>query len=200
MGVYPAISLKESRKRREEAKEQIALGIRPGANRKALKEAVRAEAVNSFEVVAREWHDKQKDTWVKSHGDKIFARFVNDIFPIIGAKPIGSVTAPELLEALRRIEARGAVETAHRTLQNCGQIFRYAIATGCAERDPAADLRGALSPIKHTSFASIMEPKEISALLRDIDAYQGNLIVCAALRMTPYVFLRPGELRRAERE
>lgn len=151
-------------------------------------------------MVAREWHDKQKDTWVKSHGDKIFARFVNDIFPIIGAKPVGSVTAPELLEALRRIEARGAVETAHRTLQNCGQVFRYAIATGRAERDPAADLRGALSPIKHTSFASITESKEIGALLRDIDAYQGNIIVCAALRMAPYVFVRPGELRRAEWE
>lgn len=200
LGVYPAISLKEARKRREEAKEQIALGIDPGANRKAVKEAVRAEAVNSFEVVAREWHDKQKDTWVKSHGDKIFARFTNDIFPIIGAKPIGTVTAPELLEALRRIEARGAVETAHRTLQNCGQVFRYAIATGRAERDPAADLRGALTPIKHTSFASITEPKEIGALLRDIDAYQGNIIVCAALRMAPYVFVRPGELRRAEWE
>ena len=200
LGVYPAVSLKEARKRREEAKEQIAMGIDPGANRKAVKEAVRAEAVNSFEVVTREWHDKQKDTWVKSHGDKIFARFVNDIFPIIGAKAVGTVTAPELLEALRRIEARGAVETAHRTLQNCGQVFRYAIATGRAERDPSADLRGALSPIKHTSFASITEPKEIGALLRDIEAYQGNIIVCAALRMAPYVFVRPGELRRAEWE
>ena len=200
LGVYPAVSLKEARKRREEAKDQSAMGIDPGANRKAVKEAVRAEAVNSFEVVTREWHDKQKDTWVKSHGDKIFARFVNDIFPIIGAKAVGTVTAPELLEALRRIEARGAVETAHRTLQNCGQVFRYAIATGRAERDPSADLRGALSPIKHTSFASITEPKEIGALLRDIEAYQGNIIVCAALRMAPYVFVRPGELRRAEWE
>lgn len=200
MGVYPAISLKEARKRREEAKEQIALGIDPGANRKAVKEATLAEAANSFEVVAREWHSKQKDTWVQSHGDKILARFVNDIFPLIGTKPVNTVTAPELLEPLRRIEARGAVETAHRTLQNCGQVFRYAIATGRAERDPSADLRGALSPIKHTSFASITEPKEIGALLRDIDAYQGNIIVCAALRMAPYVFVRPGELRRAEWE
>lgn len=200
MGVYPAISLKEARKRREEAKEQIALGIDPGANRKAVKEATLAEAANSFEVVAREWHSKQKDTWVQSHGDKILARFVNDIFPLIGTKPVNAVTAPELLEPLRRIEARGAVETAHRTLQNCGQVFRYAIATGRAERDPSADLRGALSPIKHTSFASITEPKEIGALLRDIDAYQGNIIVCAALRMAPYVFVRPGELRRAEWE
>lgn len=101
--------------------------------------------------------------------------------PSASRKPVGSVTAPELLEALRRIEARGAVETAHRTLQNCGQVFRYAIATGRAERDPAADLRGALSPIKHISFASITESKEIGALLRDIDSYQGNIIVCAAL-------------------
>lgn len=198
LGVYPAISLKEARKRREEAKEQIALGIDPGANRKAIKEAVRAEVNNSFEIVGREWHGKQKDSWVKSHGDKILARFVNDIFPIIGKKPVNAVTAPELLEALRRIESRGAVETAHRTLQNCSQVFRYAIATGRAERDPAADLRGALGPIKHTGFASITDTTAIGALLRDMDAYQGNMVVRLALRMAPYVFVRPGELRRAE--
>jgi len=197
-GAYPAVSLKDARQKREEAKEQLAKGIDPGAHKKAVKAAVRAEIANSFEVVAREWFDKFKDSWVPHHSTKILARLENDIFPLIGGKAVGSVTAPQLLEALRRIEARGAIDTAHRTLQNCGQIFRYAIATGRAERDTAADLRDALTPVKHISFASITEPKAIGALLRNIDAYPGNLIVQAALRMAPYVFVRPGELRRAE--
>lgn len=197
-GKYPAVSLKDARNRRDEAKDLLAAGIDPGARKKAVKAAIKAETMNSFEVVAREWFERYKDSWVDHHGKKILARLENDIFPLIGGKAIGAVTAPELLEALRRIEARGAVETAHRALQNCGQIFRYAIATGRAERDTAADLRGALSPVKSTNFASITEPKDIGALLREIDAYPGNMIVRAALRMAPYVFVRPGELRRAE--
>ena len=198
LGKYPAVTLKEARNRREEAKELLAAGIDPGARKKAIKATAKAETTNCFEIVAREWYEKQKDTWVKSHGDKILARFENDIFPLIGAKAVQDVAAPELLEALRRIEARGAMDTAHRTLQNCGQVFRYAIATGRAERDTAADLRDALSPVKRTGFATITEPKAIGSLLRDIDAYTGNFIVKAALRMAPYVFVRPGELRRAE--
>lgn len=198
LGAYPAISLKDARQRREEAREHLAKNIDPCAHKQALKAAVRAVTENSFEVVAREWYDKNKGIWVKQHGDKIFARLENDLFPLIGGMGIAEVTAPQILQALRRIEARGAVDTAHRTLQNCSQIFRYAIATGRAERDPAADLRGALTPVKATNLASIKEPKAIGALLRDIDAYQGNYIVRAALRMAPYVFVRPGELRRAE--
>lgn len=197
-GAYPAVSLKDARNRREEAKEQLAAGIDPSVRKKAVKAAIKANATNSFEVVAREWFGKYKDSWVDLHGKKILARLENDIFPLVGAKAVGAVTAPELLEALRRIEARGAVDTAHRALQNCGQIFRYAMATGRAERNIAADLRDALSPVRSTNFASITEPKVIGALLRDIDAYFGNLIVRAALRMAPYVFVRPGELRRAE--
>jgi integrase len=197
-GAYPAVGLKDARQRREDAKEQLAAGIDPGAHKQAVKAAVRAEAANSFEVVAREWIGKYKDLWVPRHGHKILSRLERDIFPIIGGKAVGSVTAPELLAALRQIEARGAHDTALRTLQNCGQIFRYAIATGRAERDTAADLRGALTPVRHVSFATITEPKAIGALLREIDDYAGNLIVRAALRMAPYVFVRPGELRRAE--
>lgn len=197
-GAYPTVGLKSARQRREEAKELLANGIDPGSHKKAVKAAVLADSQNSFEVVAREWHDKQKALWVKNHGDKILARFINDIFPLIGSKAINAITAPELLEALRRIESRGAVDTAHRTLQNCGQVFRYAIATGRAERDPAADLRDALSPVISSNFASITEPKAIGQLLRDIDEYQGNFIVRAALRMAPFVFVRPTELRRAE--
>ncbi len=198
IGGYPVVSLADARARRQAAKVQLAQDIDPCAHKQAAKASIRAEATNSFEIVAREWFDKYKDSWVDHHGKKILARLENDIFPLIGSKPVGAVTAPELLEALRRIEARGAIDTAHRTLQNCGQIFRYAIATGRAERDTAADLRDALSPVKVTNFASITEPKAIGALLRDIEAYPGNLIVRAALRIAPYVFVRPGELRRAE--
>ena len=198
LGVYSAVNLKEARLKREEAKEQLAKGIDPAAHKQAVKAAVRAEVTNSFEVVAREWFDKYKDSWVPHHSSKILSRLENDVSPFIDGKAVGSVTAPELLEALRRIEARGAVETAHRTLQNCGQIFRYAIATGRAERDITADLRDALAPVKPTNFASIKEPKAIGALLRNIDAYPGNLIVRAALRLAPYIFVCPGELRRAE--
>ena len=197
LGTYPETGLKEARGKREDARRLIA-HIDPSAQKKAVKAATKTDATNSFEVVAREWFDKFKDSWVDHHGKKILARLENDIFPLIGAKSVGAVTAPELLVALRRIEARGAMETAHRTLQNCGQIFRYAVATGRAERDPAADLKGALAPVKSKGFASIKEPKAIGALLRDIDAYAGNLIVRAALRLAPYVFVRPGELRRAE--
>ena len=198
LGTYPETGLKEARGKREDARRLIAQGIDPSAQKKAVKAATKTDATNSFEVVAREWFDKFKDSWVDHHGKKILARLENDIFPLIGAKSVGAVTAPELLVALRRIEARGAMETAHRTLQNCGQIFRYAVATGRAERDPAADLKGALAPVKSKGFASIKEPKAIGALLRDIDAYPGNLVVRAALRLAPYVFVRPGELRRAE--
>ena len=197
-GAYPAVSLKDARQKRSEAKEHLAKGVDPSAHKKALKSAIRAEVTNSFEIVAREWFDKFKDSWVPHHGSKIFARLEKDIFPVIGGKAVSSVAAPELLGALRRIEARGAIDTAHRALQNCSQVFRYAISTGRAERDVAADLRGALVPVKSKNLASITEPKAIGVLLRDIDEYTGNPIIRLALRMAAYVFVRPGELRRAE--
>ncbi len=198
LGAYPAVSLKDARQKREEAKEQRAKGIDPGAHKQAVKAASRAESANSYEIVVREWHAKYSPGWSEQNGIRTLARQENDIFPILGGKPINQITAPELLAALRRIEARGAIDTAHRTLGDCSRIFRYAIATGRAERDTAADLKGALPPAQSASFASITESQAIGALLRDIDAYTGNLIVRAALRMAPYVFVRPGELRRAE--
>ncbi|MCL2012410.1 MAG: integrase arm-type DNA-binding domain-containing protein [Cystobacterineae bacterium] len=197
-GAYPAVSLKAARQKREEAKELLAQAIDPCAHKQAVKATARAEVENSFEVVAREWHDKRKDSWTEGHKDKILSRLEKDIFPCVGATPVDGVPAKELLVALRQIEARGATELARKTLQYCSQIFRYAIATGRAEHDTAANLRGALVPVKSTSFASVKEPKAIGVLLQDIDAYTGNLIVRAALRMAPYVFVRPGELRQAE--
>jgi len=198
LGTYPNISLKEAREKRDAAKKFLAQGIDPSAQRQAVKAAVRTESENSYEVVAREWFIKHAAGWSGSNKEKILARQVNDIFPLLGGRPINQITAPELLAVLRRIESRGALDTAHRALQDCSRIFRYAIATGRGERDTAADLRGALPPARSNSFATTTEPKAIAALLRDIDAYTGNLIVRAALRMAPYVFVRPGELRRAE--
>lgn len=197
-GSYPTVTLKTARTRRGEARELLSAGIDPGEHKKALRAALWAETANSFEVVAREWFGKRKGAWAVAHAENTIGRLENHIFPLIGSKPVNRVTASDLLDSLRRIEARGAVDTAHRALQNCGQIFRYAISTGRAERDPAADLKGALTPVKTINFASITDPERIGALLRDIDAYTGNPIVRASLRLAPYVFVRPGELRRAE--
>jgi integrase len=198
MGVYPDVGLKEARNRRDEARKLLASDADPGENRKAVKAATMEKAANSFEVITREWYTKYSVTWNASHGERIIRRFERDIFPWIGSKPIAELAAPELLAAVRRIESRGALETAHRALGNCGQVFRYAIATGRATRDISADLRGALPPVKGEHFAAITEPKQVGALLRAMDGYTGSQIVRCALRLAPLVFVRPGELRKAE--
>ncbi len=198
LGVYPDVGLKEARERRDEARKLLAGDIDPGENRKAKQAAQADRAANSFEVVAREWFAKFGPTWSPSHGDRIIRRLERDIFPWIGGRPVADVTAPELLAVLRRIEGRGAVETAHRAQQNCGQVFRYAIATGRAQRDPSGDLRGALQPVKEKHHAAITEPKAIGELLRAMDGYEGYFVTKCALRLAPLVFVRPGELRKAE--
>lgn len=187
-----------ARTKRDEARALVAEGIDPGVNRKAIKTARADRAANSFEVVAREWFDKQSATWVESHGGRILKRLERDIFPWLGARPISEITPPELLATLRRIEARGAIETAHRARANCGQVFCYAIATGRATSDPSRDLRGALTPMKGEHFAAITDPKRVPDLLRSLDAYEGTLTVKCALRLAPLVFVRPGELRNAQ--
>lgn len=198
LGVYPTVSLKQGRERRDDAKRLLAGGVDPSEQRKASKAAVTERAANSFEAVAREWFATFSKKWVKSHSDKILRRLEHNVFPYIGERPIAEVTSRELLAALRRVENRGAIETAHRTMQNCSQVFRYAVATGRAERDPAIDLRGALSVKKERHHPSITDPKAIGALLRAIDGYDGSLVTKCALRLAPMVFVRPGELRRAE--
>lgn len=197
-GTYPEVSLKDARDKREQARKLIAAGVDPGEHRKAHKSARLDRAANSFEVVAREWFAKHSPNWAATHSSKIIKRFENDVFPWIGGRPVAEITAPELLTVLRRIEGRGTVETAHRALQNCGQVFRYAIATGRAERDPSADLRGALPPVKQKHYATITDPKAIGELMRAIAGYQGSLIAKCALKLAPLVFVRPGELRKAE--
>jgi integrase len=163
-----------------------------------MKAAKEGQAANSFEVVAREWHAKHAPAWAASHGGKILRRFELDVFPWIGSRPVGEILAPDLLSVARRIEERGALETAHRALQTCGQVFRYAVATGRADRDPTGDLRGALPPAKEGHFPAVTDPAKVGDLLRAIDGYSGTLTVRVALRLAPLVFVRPGELRKAE--
>ena len=196
-GVYPETSLRDARDKRDQARKQLAQGIDPGENRKAMKAAQMADG-ETFEVVAREWHGKLQANWTPEHAERILRRLEADIFPWLGKRPIREITAPELLACLRRIESRGALDTAHRAHQNCGQVFRYAVATGRAERDPSPDLRGALPPARDKHHASITEPKAIGELLRAIEGYQGAFVTKAALGLAPLLFVRPGELRRAE--
>ncbi|MBT7936825.1 MAG: integrase arm-type DNA-binding domain-containing protein [Nitrospina sp.] len=196
LGVYPDVTLKMARERRDESRKLLADNIDPSEHRKAQKGG-RGEG-NSFEVVAREWFAKYSQNWTPDHGHRIIRRLERDIFPWIGDKPVGEITAPELLSVIQRIEKRGALETTHRALGNCGQVFRFAIATGRAERDPSGDLRGALPPAKGEHFAAITEPKQVAEILRAIDGYEGSLTVQCALRLAPLVFVRPGELRKAE--
>ncbi len=198
LGVYPDVTLKEARKRREESRRLVVEGIDPSENRKTKKVASVEGPANSFEILAVEWLTKYSGRWSKAHGQRILRTLQKDIFPWIGQRPVSEITPPELLAVLRRIESRGAIETSHRVLQNCSQVFRYAIATGRAERDPANDLRGALTPVKKGHFASITDPKAIGDLLRAIDGYEGYLVTKCALRLAPLVFVRPGELRNAE--
>ncbi len=198
LGVYPDVGLKAARTRRDEARERVAAGIDPSAHRKALKVAQAYRLANSFEVVAREWYERFSPSWAANHGPRVLRRLERDIFPCIGSRPISEIKAPELLAAVRRAENRGVLETAHRALATCGQVFRYAIATGRAERDIARDLRGALPPAKGEHFAAVTDPKKVGELLRAFNAYHGSLIVSCALRLAPLVFVRPGELRSAE--
>ena len=198
LGVYPDVGLKEARERRDEARKLVANGVDPSEHRKANKLSRMDRAANSFEVVAREWFAKNSPNWVESHANRIIRRLELNIFPWIGGNAIADITAPQLLEVVRRIEARGAIETAHRALSNCGQVFRYAVATSRAERDPTGDLRGALPPVKGTHFASVTEPNKVAEVLRALDGYDGTLTVRCALRLAPLVFVRPGELRHAQ--
>ncbi|MGC2459211.1 MAG: integrase arm-type DNA-binding domain-containing protein [Gallionellaceae bacterium] len=198
LGVYPEISLLDARERREAARKILANGADPGDIKKSQKAAVVALTENSFEYVAREWFSTHAHNWKENHSGKIIRRLEADIFPWLGARPVGEITAPELLETVRRIQNRGALETAHRALNNCSSVFRYAIATGRAQRDPASDLRGALPPAKEKHHASIIDPKSIGELLRDIEALKGTFVTKCALRLAPLVFVRPVELRKAE--
>jgi integrase len=157
----------------------------------------RFAASNSFEAVAREWFAKFSTKWAQSHSCKVLLRLENDLIPWLGSRPISAIEADELLITIRRVENRGALDSAHRCLGTSSQIFRYAIATSRAKRNPAADLRGALPPVPNDNhFPSITDPEKVGELLRAIDGYKGNMTTCCALRLAPLVFLRPINLRK----
>ena len=198
LGTYPDVSLSGARSKLNDARKLLANDVDPSEYRKVQKATTIERAASSFEAVAREWIAKFAPNGSPAHGEKITTRFERDVFPWMGGRPISEVTAPLLLTVVRRIESRGATETAHRALQSCGQVMRYAVATGRAERDPSADLRGSLPPVNERHHASITEPKKIGELLRAIEGYTGSLATRCALILAPLTFVRPGELRHAE--
>lgn len=198
LGVYPDVGLADARAKRDEARKLLAAGTDPGEHRKAEKAAGMERAANSFEVVAREWFRVRCSDLAASYREKIIARLENDVFPWLGGMPVADVTAPDLLKTMRRIEERGTLETAHRVLQCCGRVFRYAIATGRATSDPTTALRGALAPAEGKHHAAITEPAAFGGLLRAISGYNGDFVTSCALKLAPLWFVRPGELRQAE--
>ena len=210
LGTYPDTTLAIARRKADAARQMLAEGFNPSQKRKAEKQAQEharvAEAqeaqglppADSFEAVAREWFAVKRDTWARGYADKIIARLNADVFPYIGRVPVGSVTPPQLLEVMRRIEARGVIETAHRALQDSGQVFRYAVAIGKATSNPARDLKGALKRSDPKHFPAILDPTRFGELLRACDKYAATPVVRAALKLAPMLLLRPGELRFAE--
>lgn len=203
LGVYPVVSLKQAREWGLEARKLLAAGINPGQIKMEAKlassavTAAPALPIDTVEQIGREWFEKFGGEWVDSHGSKVMRRMERDLFPWLGNSEIKSITPAVLLSVLRRVEARGALDTAHRLHQNCGQIWRYAVATGRTERDITSDLRGALPPAKETHLGAITDPAEIGKLLRNINEYAGSEVVRLALKLAPLVFVRPGELRQS---
>ena len=198
LGIYPDVGLKAARDRRDEARKQIAAGIDPSALRRAQKTTRIAQAANSFEVIAREWHLRNQPTWAASHEVRVLRLLERDLFPWLGTFPIADLTPPVILETVQRIADRGATETSHRALTIIGQINRYAIATGRLESDPARDLRDALPPTVDRHFPAVTDPVKLGRLLASLWAYDGSLTVKGALKLAPLLAVRPGELRSAQ--
>ena len=199
LGVYPKVTLSDARKKRDELRKQLEADLDPSAERKATNLRKKLAAENSFEAVAREWYGKQLHTWVPHHASDVKRRLENNIFPSIGKRPIAEIQAPELLETIRKIEARGAYDLAHRVLQVCGQVFRYGIATGRCTRNLSTDLRGALTPHKKQHQAAV-RPEELPELLRAIAGYDetGDKQTRLALQLLAQTFVRTNELIGAE--
>jgi integrase len=197
LGSYPEISLANARQLREEFRAKVANGIDPGQQRKAQR--IAKHGLDSFEVIAREWWEFKKDTWTPGHADRTLKRLVNDIFPYLGSASIDSITASSLLQAIRRIEARGAFETAHRTNQVCECVFAFAIGTGRCENNPATGIRSVLKPVPPTkNLARLKDTGDIQMLLQGLKEYRGTATVRAAIQLLPITFVRPGELAKME--
>jgi len=211
LGTYPETGLRDARARRDDARRLIAAGVDPSEARKAAKanrdRQREAQALadagkpgpGTFEFIAREWLSTVHEAKVTAgHADRTRIRLEQDAFPWLGCRPIGEIEAPELLQRLRRVEARGAIETAHRIKDACGQVFRYGVAIGACQRNPAADLRDALKPVQSRHHAAIVDPVHAGKLLRDVMAYEGHPVTRAAFKLSALLLLRPGELRHME--
>lgn len=198
LGVYPKVSLAQARQSTTKEKAKLLEGIDPSHERKVKKLTANLSSDNTFASIADEFIDKKMQRMSKVHLDRTTRAINRDLKPFIGSRPVSEITAPELLAILRKVEERGAIETAHRIKQVAGQIFRYAIATGRAERDISADLKGALASPQKSHFAAIVDPKEVAKLMIAIDNYSGTAVVTAALKLSPLLFCRPGELRHLE--
>lgn len=197
-GAYPETSLREARDKRDEARKLIGNGVDPAEQKKAAKALAAAPVLDSFESIGREWLQHWGKSIVPAQVKKATTRLEKDVFPWLGQKSISTITAPEILQTLQRIEGRGAVYTGHKAKSEISRIFRFAVVTGRAERDPTPDLRGALQPVRFNHFAAITDPHEVGELLRAMDGFKGTFIVKCALVLSPLLFVRPGELRRAE--
>jgi len=198
LGVYPTVTLKQARKACDTAKEQLEQGIDPSQARKAKRAELTGAQSNNLETLTREWHCQQTRKWSQSYSEKVLRSVERDLFPYLGTLPLDDITPPQLLAVLRRIESRGATESAHRLKQTVGQVFRFAVATGRAQRDITPDLKGALATHKKQHFPAITEPAQVGRLLNMLDNYEGTPTVRAALKLAPLVFVRPKELRHAE--
>ena len=200
-GAYPAVSLKDARIKRDEAKELLAKGIDPGEEkkeRKAAQAAQEKEQWETFENIALEWFATYSPRLTPKHAAKLMSFLKNKLFPAIGDKPVTEIEPAHLLAAVRPTESKGHHETAHKLMQLCGQVMRYARITGRVKYDVASGLSEALQPVQVTNLAAITDPGDIGRLLVEIDEYQGYFAVIYCLKILPYVFTRPSELRRAE--
>jgi integrase len=198
IGTYPEVSLAKARERRAEARALLAEGIDPSTAKKAQKRALTVAAANTLEHVARELHGVKSGSWSPLYGKRWLERMEKDLFPFLGNRAIAEIKAPDLLSALTRIEKRGANETAHTLRQTAGQVFRYGIQTGRCDRDPTADLHGALKPIVVKHMAAVLEPAKAGELMRSIDAYTGSPLTKAALWLSALLFQRPANIRAME--
>lgn len=198
IGVYPDVTLKDARARRDDARKLLANGQDPGEVKKAQRASRLDRASNSFEVIARRWHSKGGAKWSESYTKKVMQMLERDLFPWLGGKPIADLEAPDFLAVARRLEERSLVDAAHRAMQLCGQIMRFAVAEGLVSRDPVSDLRGALESVKTEHMASVTDPVRVGEILRMFDGFKGSYQVMQALKLAPLVFTRPGELRQAK--
>lgn len=198
LGVYPAVSLAKARQRRDSARELLADGVDPSAAKRQDRRTTLAVSANSFEVVAREFFATKSCGWSAKYAERWIGRLQKDLFPFLGSQPVSSISAPVLLDCLRRVEKRGAIETAHSLRQAAGQVFRYAVQTGRCERSPASDLHGALQTVRVKNMAAVLDPAKAGDLLRAIDGYSGQPTTRAALALSALLFQRPGNIRQME--